>query len=203
MKTPSKPFSRKGFTLVELLVVIAIIAVLASAGFAVGPAMMNRAKKLSAQAGATSLATAVEQFYTEYSALPDVGTGAPLPTNLGGDGVELLNILVGQEDGNEPQNPRKIRFFSAKEAKGTGTNARDGLLYSSDDKTISAFVDPWGEPYYIVMDNESDTEGYDELLQFTPKDNSPVTVRGRSVAVFSLGVDKNSKSNAKTLVKTW
>jgi prepilin-type N-terminal cleavage/methylation domain-containing protein len=202
MKTPSKPFSRKGFTLVELLVVIAIIAVLASAGFAVGPAMMNRAKKVSAHAGATSLATAVEQFYTEYSVLPDVGTGSPLKTDSG-DGVKLLNILVGQESGTQPKNPRKIRFFSAKEAKGTGTKARDGLIYESSDNTISAFVDPWGEPYYIVMDNEPDNKGYDELLEFTPKDNSRVTVRGRSVAVFSLGVDKNSKSNAKTLVKTW
>jgi prepilin-type N-terminal cleavage/methylation domain-containing protein len=202
MKTPSKPSSRKGFTLIELLVVIAIIAVLASAGFAVGPAMMNRAKKLSAQAGATSLATAVEQFYTEYSALPDVGTGAPLPTNLGGDGVELLNILVGQEDGNEPQNPRKIRFFSAKEAKGKGSSARDGVVYGTGD-SITAFVDPWAQPFYVVMDNESGEKGYNEVLEFTPKDNSPVTLRGRRVAVFSLGVDKNSKSNAKTLVKTW
>jgi prepilin-type N-terminal cleavage/methylation domain-containing protein len=200
MKTPSKPFSRKGFTLIELLVVIAIIAVLASAGFAVGPAMMNRAKKLSAQATATNIANAVEQFYTEYSALPDPGSNsadAEFATNVS----PLLDILAGgSETKSIEQNPRKIRFLSVKEAK----NRMDGALYTEDPiskiSKIDKILDPWGQPFYIMLDYD-----YDEKLKVDPVSGSaPISdLNGRRVAVYSLGVKPPATANAKTLVKTW
>jgi len=195
MKTPSKPFSRKGFTLVELLVVIAIIAVLAAAGFAVGPAMMNRAKKLSAQAGATSIANAVEQFYSEYSALPDPCSNdsdtqySTTETN----GIKLLEILAGIDDGD--QNPRKMRFLSAKEAN----KGRDGIVYGTGGDSIEKMVDPWGQPYFIRLDY-----GYDEQLQVTPGVNgTSANLNGKKVAVYSLGTEKPADASAKTLVKSW
>lgn len=195
MKIPSNPFSRKGFTLIELLVVIAIIAVLAAAGFAVGPAMMNRAKKVSAQAGATSLATAVEQFYTEYSALPDPGsndTDAEYSTTEA-NGVTLLEILAGVDDGD--QNPRKVRFLSAKEAK----NGRDGIEYSSDGNSIEGMTDPWGQPFYIRLDYN-----YDERITVDPAGSAPSSnLNGRRVAVYSLGVEKPADATAKSLVRSW
>jgi prepilin-type N-terminal cleavage/methylation domain-containing protein len=201
MKTPSRPISRKGFTLIELLVVIAIIAVLAAAGFAVGPAMMNRAKKVSAQAGAASIATAVEQFYTEYSALPDpIGTSSS--DNVSGsppgfstndtNGRKLLEILAGIDSGD--QNPRKIRFLSTKEAK----NGRDGIKYSDNGNSIEGMYDPWGRPFYIILDY-----GYDERLSFTPQVPPAVNLNGRKVAVYSLGVQNPPEANARTLVKSW
>ena len=75
MKNPNRSISKQGFTLVELLVVIAIIAVLAAAGFGAGNAALQRAREVTAQSAATSIATSVDQFFTEYSALPDP-TGA-------------------------------------------------------------------------------------------------------------------------------
>ena len=197
MKTPSKSFSRKGFTLIELLVVIAIIAVLASAGFAVGPAMMNRAKKLSAQSTATNIANAVEQFYSEYSALPDPDTVSNIAeAQFATDASPLLDILVGgSETKSIEQNPRKIRFLSVKEAK----NRMDGALYTGTAiSKISKIVDPWGQPFYIRLDYD-----YDERLQFTPQGSTQVTLNGRRVAVYSLGVKVPADSNAKTLVKSW
>jgi prepilin-type N-terminal cleavage/methylation domain-containing protein len=191
MKIPSKPSSRKGFTLIELLVVIAIIAVLAAAGFAVGPAMMNRAKKVSAQAVATSLAGGVEQFYTEYSALPDVGDGdGVLTTGAGGSGIELLNILAGVGPAAEIENPRKNRFFTAKNAKGT----RDGAVFSGTG-AFTALYDPWGGTYNIVLDTDYD----DELT--VPMSSAPL--RNRKVAVYSLGVAPGEQSSTSTLVKSW
>lgn len=196
MKIPTKPFSRKGFTLVELLVVIAIIAVLAAASFAIGPAMMNKAKKVSAQAGATSLATAVEQFYTEYSALPsasaDPSEGAALSTAKGGTGVDLLRILAG-EDLND-QNPRKIRFLSGKEAK----NGRDGIVYSSNGNSIEAMTDPWGQPFFLKLDYN-----YDDRLEDVDPTKSGVNLNGRKVAVYSLGVQIPTDAKASTLVRSW
>jgi prepilin-type N-terminal cleavage/methylation domain-containing protein len=193
MKIPSKPFSRKGFTLIELLVVIAIIAVLAAAGFAVGPAMMNRAKKVSSQAGATSIAQAVEQFFTEYSALPDPGTNsadAQFSTKEA-NGKKLLQILAGIDDGD--QNPRKIRFLSAKEAK----NGMDGIKYSTDGKSIDGMYDAWGEPFFIRLDYN-----YDERIDVNVAGTS-TTLNGRKVAVWSLGVRNPAEANSKSLVRSW
>jgi prepilin-type N-terminal cleavage/methylation domain-containing protein len=192
MKNLPQKSTERGFTLVELLVVIAIIAVLAAAGFAGGSAAMNKARKLSAQSVATSIATAVEQFYTEYSALPEVGAATNLSTDTGA-GVEVLNILAGQETTTSPQNARKVRFFSAKEAKGN----RDGATYGTGN-ILTGLYDPWGQPYFIELDDD-----YDDTLEFTPTDNLPVTLRGRKVAVYSLGVPKGDKSNSSKIAKSW
>ena len=193
MKIPSHSSSSKGFTLIELLVVIAIIAVLASAGFAVGPAMINKAKRTSAQATAVSIANAVDQFYTEYSALPDPGTNSSdtqFDTSQS-TGVKLLEILAGIE---VTQNPRKIRFLTAKEAK----NGKDGIEYGSGGTSISKLTDPWGQPYYIRLDYD-----YDERMTVSPANSPASTLNGRRVAVYSLGVDKPAAANSKTLAKTW
>lgn len=202
MKTPSKPFPRRGFTLIELLVVITIIAVLAAAGFTIGPTLMNKARALSAQAGANSISNAVEQFYTEYSALPDP---AAVPTAVEAEyttedtdvsGVILLKILSGTVlvDPGLDQNPRKIRFLSAKAAK----NGKDGLVYNSSN-IITAMTDPWGQPFYIRLDYD-----YDEQITVDPDGAAPLsTLNGRRVAVYSLGVQDPAEATVKSLVKTW
>lgn len=194
MKRLPEKSKQRGFTLVELLVVIAIIAVLAAAGFAGGSAAMNRARKVSAQSVATSIATGVEQFYTEYSALPEVAGTAPYSTDLNGKGVDILNILAGKDSGTPVQNARKIRFFSAKDAKGV----RDGAKFNGD--LFTALYDPWGQPYYIELDAD-----YDDTLTFTPQGTpaSLVTLRGRKVAAYSLGVANPGDSNASKLAKSW
>lgn len=197
MKTLKFIQSQKGFTLVELLVVIAIIAALAASGFAIGPAMMNKARKVSALAGATALNSAVEQFYSEYSALPDGASSSSdvdaTVNTTSAQGAELLNILSGL--GNNSQNSRKIRFLNAKEAK----NNRDGIVYNSGGTTaIQAMYDPWGQPYLLHFDYD-----YDETLTFTPTGSDQVKLNQRRLAVYSLGVDNPARATAKDLVKTW
>lgn len=197
MKTPSSRTAKHGFTLVELLVVIAIIATLAAAGFAGGAAAMNKARKVSAQAAATSVATAVEHFYAEYSALPDpVGTSAADAefSTTSTNGIKLLEILSGVDTGD--QNPRKIRFLSVKEAK----NDKDGVEFGTDGKTISGMYGPWGikQPYYIVLDYD-----YDERLTVSPPKGTSATLNGRRVAVYSLGVANSGDAKPNTIVKTW
>lgn len=184
-----------GFTLIELLVVMAIIAILAAAAFSIGPGAINKARKLSAQNAATSIATSVNQFYAEYSALPDPGSNsadAEFTTASGGDGVKLLEILAGIDASD--QNARKIRFFSGKEAK----NRKDGVEYTADGQSITNMYDPWGLPYYIRLDYD-----YDERLTVTPNGTPAVTLNGRRVAVYSLGVTKPADAKTKTIVKTW
>ncbi len=89
---------------------------------------------------------------------------------------------------------RQIRFLSVKEAK---SGNRDGAVYGAAGD-ITGMYDPWGQPYYIVLDDD-----YDERLTFTPGVLSSVTLNGKRVAVYSLGVTTPGDETQKSLVKTW
>lgn len=189
MKTPAKR-RRRGFTLIELLVVIAIIAVLAAAGFAAGNAAINRARKVTAQAAAAAIEQAVNNFYTEYGSLPDVG-GNKVNT-ADANGQELLKVLLGLEGtGSNVQNPRGIRFLSVKEGKGN----KNGLIYNTGGNTIRGLYDPWGGGYHVVLDTE-----YEDRVQ-VQLGSATTTLNGRRVAVYSEGADKRAGGNDD--VKTW
>ena len=194
MKKPSEKSNRRGFTLIELLVVIAIIAVLAAAGFAGGVAAMNRAKRLTAQNAASSVALAVNNFYSDNTALPDPGTNstdAEFDTKTG-SGITLLEILAGVDSGD--QNAKKVRYLNVSEGK----NGRGGIEYSTDGKSIKGMYDPFGQPYYIMLDYD-----YDERLTVKPQGSPQVILNGRRVAVYSLGVQDAGQAKANTLAKSW
>lgn len=196
MKTHSLPKRLPGFTLVELLIVIVIIAVLAAAGLAGGNAALQKARKVTAQSAATTVAGAIEQFYSEYSVLPDptesaTDDNAPYATNQA-NGTALLGVLSAFED---TLNDRKIRFLNLKEAEGGN---RGGIVYNDTGDEVLGLYDPWGQPYYIVLDYN-----YDERLTFTPQNLSEVTLNGKRVAVYSLGTKTPTDAKRKDLVKTW
>ena len=127
MKThPSR--RQRGFTLVELLVVIAIIAVLAGAGFAAARAAIDKANKTTALATIIAIENGVNQFYSEYGALPtDKSTDGssdapPIDTGNNADGQEFLNIMLGlDEQANPPLNTRGTKFMDLKEGKAKGS----------------------------------------------------------------------------------
>jgi prepilin-type N-terminal cleavage/methylation domain-containing protein len=216
MKTPMKNNTRfqkhRGFTLVELLVVITIIAVLASLGVAGGLGALQKARKTTALATATNIVTGIRQFYGDYSILPDpssatednTGSGSHYATDTAGSsGTELIEILSGLEDdtAGSVQNDRKLNYLSIKDAK----NSRGGVDYSADGNTVNALFDPWGEPYYIVMDYD-----YDERLIFTPDGNgeatnitTEVTLNGQVGAVYSLATDTPADAKRRDIVQTW
>lgn len=189
-----------GFTLIELLVVISIIAVLAGAGFAAGNAAIQKAKKTTALATCTAIESAISNFYTEYGAMP---TDAPADSDAAAqktDGDALLKVLLGLETGTGTNvlNPRKIKFLSVKEGKGK----KNGLIYNATGTTVQGLYDPWGGPYWVIMDTN-----YDEKVKPTPSAGpSTTTLNGRRAAVWSNGADAAPLGTGGTAgddVKTW
>jgi type II secretory pathway pseudopilin PulG len=179
-----------------------IIAVLSSLGFAVATTALQNARKVTALSAATNIANGVEQFYSEYNLLPDP-TGAtedntPPYLTDSGDGVDLLDILAGfEEDSDEMQNDRKVRFLSVREAE---KGNRNGVVYNGTGDKVEGLYDPWGQPYYIVVDYD-----YDKRLEFSPSAAYTYVAKlnNKNVAVYSLGTDSPIDAKRKHLVKTW
>lgn len=200
MKTHSVR-AHRGFTLIELLVVIAIIAVLAGMGFSAGSSAIQKAKKTTCLAAATSLESAVANFYTEYGSMPYNSTKTP-PEDEKVDtaattGIALLKTLLGM---NTVLNPRGIKFLSAKEGKAN----KNGLIYNAAGTDVTGMYDPWGGSFNIILDLD-----YDEKVAPAPSAGGGVTLNGRRVAVWSNGADNTGLSGntdpgkATDDVKTW
>ena len=192
MKT--QPLRRtNGFTLVELLVVIAIIAVLAGAGFAAGNAAIQKAKRVTAQASATALESAVNNFFTEYGSLPVETPSATALSTDAGPGLALLKVLVGSTDSTSVKlNPRSIKFLSVKEGKAK----RNGMIYTTTG-VPDGLYDPWGGPYKVVLDHD-----YDDIVE-AAVGGATSKLNGRKVAVWSEGADYKTDKKTADDVKTW
>lgn len=179
---------RRGFTLVELLVVIAIIAVLASIGFGVGIHALRKARMVEDQNAATILAMGIATFYEDYGYFPGDGAGDDdgADTRTESDSV-LMNALLAFGPDGAAQNPRGIRYYSGRTAKGNSSSAAYRGLFYSDGSSVELF-DVWKKRapdkrhYQVVMDTNLDGEIDD------PIDNSK-TVYGATVLVWSTGRD--------------
>jgi prepilin-type N-terminal cleavage/methylation domain-containing protein len=180
---------RRGFTLVELLVVIAIIVVLAAAGFGAGMMAINKANKVTSLAAASALELAINNFYSDYGSLPDVGDTVKTDT---GDGTRLLEILLGIEgNSGQVQNTRGNKYLTVKE---TNTKTK-GLKYNSSGRSVEGLYDAWGNPYTVELDIN-----LEDRLRFSVGAKQ-VTLNGKKVAIYSPGADK--KLGTEDDVKTW
>lgn len=194
MKTQNSGRSR-GFTLIELLVVIAIIAVLAGAGFAAGNAAVQKARRMAALSTITGIETAVSNFFTEYSTLPQDNLSTDVTVKS--DDLLFLQTLLGTEAGAAPLNARNVKFLNVKEGK----SGKNGLLYSSSGTTLEGLKDPWGGNYFIMLDGD-----YDEVLRPQPSGStSTTTLNGRRVAAWSNGADAINGTGGTIAddVKSW
>jgi general secretion pathway protein G len=194
MKTRPARRANRGFTLVELLVVISIIVVLAAMSFGAANMAINKAKKLQTSNDAMGLQTALNNYYTEYSKLPDFGmTGDEAQTD-GQTGAELLTILLGKEEvTDDMQNKKQITFLTAKVNKNKN---KGGLVYSNggSGSTPEGLYDAWGNPFYLKFDDDYDGEINDPLTQGN-------IVREKQVIVYSYGQD--GKLGNGDDIKTW
>ena len=184
MKMTSNPSGNHGFTLIELLVVIAIIVILAAMGFGAGAAVMNAAKKTVATQDCTNLVQAIQAYYDDYNYLPEAPESATSPgaptTN------ELMDQLVGFD---KESNPKEVRYFQGKDAKGkTQNGAYGGLFYT--ERSVELF-DAWKKSgnaaanrhYFVMMDYDLNEEIDDPFDAATP------LYGGRLAIAWSSGPD--------------
>jgi prepilin-type N-terminal cleavage/methylation domain-containing protein len=176
--------SRAGFTLIELLVVITIISVLTGLSFVGAKIAIQAAHNLDARTSVTELRNGLQNYLAEYGQMPSRANHADteVSTSLGS---EVLAALLGQPT---PGLPTKRAVFNTFKL---ATNGKNGLI--SEGETYG-LVDPWGEPYVILMDTDGD-----EWLRNPDTANTkygstaPARVPTR-VLVYSKGMDQKAQT---------
>lgn len=171
---------KKGFTLVELLVVITIVVALAGVAFVTANKAMNTARERKSQKDCADLALGINNFIADHQGLLPVDVrpenDACITTDIS-DPSRLITILLGREKGNSMDNVNKT---GKKYVSGTVVDRRsDGIFFSGED---AGLYDPWGSPYFVIMDTNEDEEIADPT-----NPQKPIYSR---VIVYGTGMDK-------------
>jgi len=183
MKTHSAESRREGFTLLEILIVISIIAVLAALAIPAVQGVYAKARVTESKTAIHGVANGLKQYQVDYGRFP-MPAGQATENLLDLDsGSAVLKVLLGEN----PQrlNPKAERYIEPK----IGKAGAGGLIGAGDDYSL---VDPWGQPYHVVLDLN-----YDGRLANPDAQNEDAEIAGEalaqlpvSVLVFSSGPDK-------------
>jgi len=175
--------SSRAFTLIELLIVIAIIGILMALLFPAVNGAIDAARKAQAKNDVTQIATAVIAYETEYGKLPEIGG------EKGDVNSALVQILTATASSSN-SNPRKIVFIEIGQYK---PNSKSGTNQSG------AFVDPWGNPYKIAVDND-----YDNTISSAGKAPGPTASSLRKkVAVWNDMTNTTDPKSKRRAVGSW
>lgn len=132
---------KSGFTLIEILTVIAIIAILAAILVPVAGKARKTALKRRAMVEMNGIKVAVLQFQADHKYMPWPGAlkiGDDVWTSSDSEQQALMELLTGN-------NPLKKNYLQIPEKS-----------RPKDNKTAMIFVDPWGKPYVVGLDRNSD-----------------------------------------------
>ncbi|MFT6861523.1 MAG: hypothetical protein ACJAVK_000075 [Akkermansiaceae bacterium] len=122
-----------------------------------------------------NLAQACDAFEEEYQALPlgkESTTDSPHSTPSE-NGNNLMSVLTAHES-TLSENPKRFQFFDFKESRAK----KDGLYRTKNGVEL---LDPWGNPYQVLLNYD-----YDDELQ-SPHDGK--IIKDRRVLIWSTGPD--------------
>lgn len=167
---------------------LTFMLVFAAAGFAAGNAAIQNARKITTLNMMISIESATNGFFEDYGSMPMEGTTDTIIQT--DSSPEVLHTLLGS-GGSRGLNSRQVKYLQLK----SGTDGRNGLSFRPDGTLIGCF-DRWGNPLHVAFDLDSN-----ETLTVPGHTGSPVTLKGRRVAVWSDGPD--GKSGTRDDITTW
>ena len=167
-------------TLVEALVTICVIGFLVVLLFPSGGEKGEIEGKIPVKQDVAQISTALVSYYAEYGKFPVSGAG-----NI--NSPELMRILMGGK-GENGSNSREVVFLEVPKAK----SHKNGVEIDDAGKIASPFLDSWGNPYEIRIDERWAVEG-------------PEGVVRKSVIVWSRGDPRKkvSYNDPTKWIKSW
>ena len=158
---------------------------------------LRPANEANAQNTAYNLKNAIAAYYTEYRKYPVPGEPEG-DTSLQSDHA-LMDVLLGSDPEAEVDglNPRRIAFFTGKQAKPMGKGKfRKGVHLEEGGR--GELWDPWGNYYRVVLDTDHDNRV--EKPEWDKTSDSAEL--HESILVWSAGPDGDFETG-KDNVKTW
>ena len=123
------------------------------------------------------LVTAMKAYNTEYGRLPLADRHGAFIDET--SQALLLRVLQGLD---HTANPRRVVFFEAQPARRPSKWSKRLRYYHSElHPTSEAFLDPWGQPYRVLLDVD-----YDEKIQSPYQDSEQIRA---SAIAWSIGKD--------------
>ena len=197
MVTGEGSFSRRRFTLIELLVVVGIIAVLAGLILPAVIGGQERGRIASAKSDMATLTLALKQLETTYGKFANKSgsTYSFNGKNAGySDGDSFIRVSGGERDAynafiaelSDPANgglsslninKRKIRFLDPRGDYDPTMN------YDAADNLNKLWLDPWGNPYVIMLN----IDGSNEIAVPAAKAGVDDINLATSIAIYSCG----------------
>jgi prepilin-type N-terminal cleavage/methylation domain-containing protein len=135
--------TQRSFTLIEMLAVIVIIMILAGMLYPALRSVREGPKKALAKSDCVRIELAIQAYYNEYGKWP------PNPAST----AEFTALLNG---GRNPFDG------SAGAAYARNNNSRSNVFMEFDRSRVNSnneFLDPWGNPYIILIDNGNNCIG--------------------------------------------